>query len=116
MDFSLWSDDAILDELGERLAQRRLDKGLTQAELASQAGVGRATVERLEAGNSTQLTSLLRISRVLGVLNGLIYAVPKPGISPIDLVKLKSSERKRATGKRKTKEKPSKPWTWADEH
>ena len=44
------TDEVILGELGGRLAKIRLDRNLTQAQLATQAGVSKRTVERLEAG------------------------------------------------------------------
>ena len=49
--------EAALAELGLRLAQRRIQLGQTQDELATEAGVSKRTVERLEAGESTQLSS-----------------------------------------------------------
>jgi hypothetical protein len=42
------TDEAVLGELGRRLAQVRLGKNLTQAQLAAKAGVSKRTVERLE--------------------------------------------------------------------
>lgn len=44
-------DEAILKELGGRLAGVRLGRNLTQAALAEQAGVSKRTVERMEAGD-----------------------------------------------------------------
>lgn len=44
------TDEAVLRELGRRLAQVRLGKNLTQAQLAAKAGVSKRTVERLEVG------------------------------------------------------------------
>ena len=41
------TDEAVLSELGGRLAQVRLERNLTQAQLAEQAGVSKRTVERL---------------------------------------------------------------------
>ena len=41
--------EAVLEELGRRLARRRLDLGMTQADAAEQAGLGKRTVERTEA-------------------------------------------------------------------
>ncbi len=43
------NDDAVLAELGRALAERRIGIGLTQAALAEQAGIGKRTVERIEA-------------------------------------------------------------------
>jgi transcriptional regulator with XRE-family HTH domain len=44
------TDEVILGELGGRLAKIRLEHNLTQAQLATQAGVAKRTVERWEAG------------------------------------------------------------------
>lgn len=113
------SDEAVLGELGRRLAAKRLDRCLTQAELASQAGVSKRTLERLEAGDSTQLTSLIRVLRALELVTGLNRLVPAPLPSPIDALKLKGksrSERKRARpGKRREREGKKTSWTWGDE-
>jgi len=109
------SDEAVLTALGGRLAQLRIDSGLTQAELARQAGVGRSTVERLEAGKSTQLSSFIRILRVLGLVDGFLELAPEPGLSPMDLLRLKRGRRQRA---RRSGSKPAsgdEAWHWADE-
>src|SRR3989304_2190643 len=44
------TDEAILREVGSRLAGARLARNLTQAALAEEAGVSKRTVERLAAG------------------------------------------------------------------
>ena len=54
---TLLADEAILTEMGARIARRRLDLQLTQAELAEQAGVAKRTLERIEAGASAQMSS-----------------------------------------------------------
>lgn len=109
----LLTDEAILAELGGRLAQRRLELQHTQEMLAEQAGVSKRTVERIEAGATTQMSTLIRLLRVLELLDRLETLVPEAGPRPMDLVKLKGNARKRARGKRKsTKEEP---WHWGDE-
>ncbi|MGD8380034.1 MAG: helix-turn-helix transcriptional regulator [Gammaproteobacteria bacterium] len=80
------SDDAVLAELGERLAHRRIQVGLTQVALARQAGVSRSTVERLERGGSVQLTSLIRILRQLRLLHVLDGLVPQSVPGPMELL------------------------------
>lgn len=109
----LLTDDTILAELGTRLAKRRLELQLTQAALAEEAGVSKRTVERIEAGATTQVLTLIRILRVLELLEHLDVLVPEPGPSPIDLLKLKGKERQRASGRRGEEEKGE--WTWGDE-
>ena len=49
------TDGGILEELGKRLRRERLDRNLTQAALAREAGISKPSVERLEAGRSVQL-------------------------------------------------------------
>ncbi len=111
----LLTDQAILDEIGQRLAQRRIDSDLTQAELARQAGVGRSTVERLEAGRSTQLYSFMRVLRILDLLEQFFELFPKPGLSPMDLVKIQRKVRQRASSKRRLAQKPASNWAWNDD-
>jgi transcriptional regulator with XRE-family HTH domain len=109
----LLTDEAILVELGRRFAQRRLELQLTQEMLAEQAGVSKRTVERVEAGSTTQMSTIIRILRVLALLDRLETLVPEAGLRPMDLLRLKGKARKRASGKRKPLDE--KPWTWGDE-
>ncbi len=110
----LLSDDAILAELGMRIAHHRLNLQLTQAELAEQAGVAKRTVERIEAGASAQMSSMIRVFRVLELLPGLERMLPEVGPGPMDLLKRKGKARRRAPGRRRPA-KHDGPWTWGDE-
>ena len=108
------TDSAILAELGRRLARARLDRNLSQQRLAHEAGVSKDTVERMEAGGATRLPSLIRVLRVLGILDQLDALVPEPLPSPLQQVKLQGKQRQRARtasagGTRKTA------WVWGDE-
>lgn len=87
---------------------------MTQAKLAKEAGVGKRTVERIEAGGSAQLSSLVRVLRALGGLDRLIQLIPDEGPSPLQLLKAKKKERKRASSRRGTKQVPAREWTWGD--
>ncbi|OQX09984.1 MAG: transcriptional regulator [Desulfobulbaceae bacterium A2] len=107
------TDMAILAELGGRLAQRRLELQLTQEMLAEQAGVSKRTIERIEAGATAQISTLIRLLRVLDLLDRLEILVPEAGPRPMDLLKLKGKARQRATGKRKSTD--TGPWHWGDE-
>lgn len=51
----------MLDELGERLARARNQQGYSQRELAKLAGVGVATLRRIETGSGGQLESWLKL-------------------------------------------------------
>jgi transcriptional regulator with XRE-family HTH domain len=111
----LASDEAILAELGHRLAGARLARNLTQAELAEQAGVSKRTVERLEAGAvATQLSGFLRVCRVLGLVERFDGLIPEAIPSPIERLKRERHKRQRASRK-KTPPSKSKAWTWGNE-
>jgi transcriptional regulator with XRE-family HTH domain len=57
-----------LAEVGQALQQARLQKRLSQQELAQRAGVSRVTLSRMEtaAKADMSLAALLRLSRALG--------------------------------------------------
>lgn len=108
------TDEEILRELGERLTGARLERNLTQASLAEQAGVSKRTVERLESGEvATQLSGFVRVCRVLGLLERLDALIPEPMPSPIAQLKLQGRKRRRASGKKAAAGTPKK-WTWGN--
>jgi putative transcriptional regulator len=100
MDFQGMSDHALLVELGERLQRTRLNRNLTQPEIAGRAGISRRALQNLEAGKATTMGTFIRALRALGVLEQLDTLLPAPGPSPVQLAKLKGRERRRATGRR----------------
>jgi len=108
------SDDAILAEIGARLASLRLDRQLTQADLAEQAGLSKRTVERIETGASAQMSSVIRVLRQLDVLPNLDQMIAESLPRPMDLLKRKSKVRQRASS-RSGKKRPAESWTWDDE-
>ena len=109
------TDEAILSELGGRLAKARLERNLTQSQLAAQAGVSKNTVQRLESGSvATQLSGFIRVCRVLDVIDRFDLLVPEPIPSPVEQLKLQGRKRQRASTRRKAKPS-SKKWQWGDE-
>jgi transcriptional regulator with XRE-family HTH domain len=111
---NLLTDDAVLAEIGERVTRRRIELQLTQATLAEQAGVAKRTVERLEAGGSTQTVSMIRVFRVLELLPGLDHLLPDAAPRPTDLLKRKGKARQRASSPRRSATQ-DKPWSWNDD-
>ena len=75
------------------------DAVVNAGNMAEKAGVGKRTVERMEAGGSVQLVSLLRVMRVLGLVERLDSVLPAPGASPMALLKARGKERRRASRK-----------------
>ena len=108
------TDDAILAEIGNRIARYRIDQQVTQADLAEQAGVSKRTVERVEAGASVQFSTIIRILRVLDLLQGLDRMIYEPPPRPLDLLKNKGKVRQRASSRQRSDKTPAK-WSWGDE-
>jgi transcriptional regulator with XRE-family HTH domain len=92
------SDKAILSELGNRLQRERLNRNMTQAELALKSGVSVRSLQYLETGRPCTLASLIKILRAMGNLSSLDAFFPEPGLSPVQLARLKGRERERASG------------------
>ncbi len=112
------TDAGVLAELGRRLERHRLERNLTQAEMAVEAGIGQATVQRAERGQSVQMTSMIKLLRTLGLLAGLDLAVPASIELPIaQLEREQRKIRRRARGRRggRSAEPTQEPWRWGGE-
>ena len=117
------TDGAIAQILGARIERYRIEARLTQAELAEQAGVGKRTLERIEAGRGAELGTLIRILRALNALDGFERLLPELPASPIERLDLRGKRRQRVAhprGRREATERAHpireggsrKPWTW----
>ena|SRR5581483_4772848 len=106
------SDDLTLSLIGERLAEIRLRKNMSQRQLAEQAGLSVPTIQRLETGvAATQLSGFIRVCRVLGLIERLDLLLPEQTPSPIAMLKLQGRRRKRASTS-KSAPTESQKWTW----
>lgn len=111
------SEDAVLTELGLRLARRRIEMQFTQAVLARQAGVSKRTIERIEAGATAQMSTMIRILRSLHLLDRLDQLVPTAGPRPMDLLAQQKTTRQRVRQRvRSVRGSASQTvWNWGDE-
>jgi transcriptional regulator with XRE-family HTH domain len=109
------SDSAVLAEVGRRLARTRLERNLSQEQLAAESGVSKATIERLEAGAPIKSTSLIRVLRSLGRLDALDRLIPEPLPSPVERLRLQGRRRQRARSPQKGGGGEAEPWRWGDE-
>lgn len=89
---------AMLTELGERLARVRKMQGLTQDALAAAAGVGIATLRRLEAGQDGKLGSWLRLLTALGRVDAIEALLPEDLRSPMAEAKVRRPRRPSGSG------------------
>jgi transcriptional regulator with XRE-family HTH domain len=107
------SDNALQEQLGSRLRALRLSRNESQEALALRAGVGKATLQRLEEGRSGTIVTLLRVLRSLD-LDGLDGLVPEVARSPLATARGERQERVRARGPSVPKP-PAGEWRWGDE-
>ena len=90
------TEHELMHEIGQRLSGYRLQKNLTQEELATATGLNQKTISHAEAGKDPRLSTIIRILRALGRIEALDAFLPKPGISPLMLAKMAGRERRRA--------------------
>ena len=90
----------LLVALGERISRLRIREALTQAELASRAGVSPRALGDLERGNGSSLITYISVLKALGALSSLDALAPVPTISPMALLRTQQKEPKRAPRKR----------------
>ena len=105
-DFKFTSAVEIAQQLGERLKQARLNKDMTQTEVAAYAGVSRKTVLNAEKGK-VQLENLVAILQALELTDQLERFLSAPALSPIQLAKLQGRQRQRASGQRVVTQVPA---------
>lgn len=94
---------AILEKLGRRLQRERLNRNMTQQELADSSGLSVSTIKKIEAGSNFSMETLLHILRTFNMVERLDALLPEPALSPIQLAKMRGKERERASGQRARK-------------
>ena len=93
------SDKAIVEELTKRVKQKRLNLNMTQKELSDKTGLHVQTIKKFESGSSATIQTLIQLLRAFNELEFLEKFMPDPGVSQIELLKLKGKERERASSK-----------------
>ena len=95
MNWKRASDKAILMELGNRIRQKRIQKRFKQSDLASRAGINVYTLQKMEHGQSFNVSTLIQVLRALNELEQLDQFLPPVEISPIDLLNTKDKTTQR---------------------
>jgi len=98
----------ILKEFAKRLARIRKVQGYSQTELAKEAGIGVATLRRIEAGKDSQFETWLKILKALDMASAIDALLPEAFNSPM-------AEALAGTSRKRTKSSPSSGIVWGDE-
>lgn len=96
MDWSLFSDKAILIKIGQFVQSTRVNQGQSQELVSKAAGISRSTLSLLERGEKVRIDSLIQVLRVLNVLNVLDKFEVNDQIGPVEYAKLKRKQRQKA--------------------
>lgn len=96
VDWKELSDIALIATIGQFVKHHRLGQNRSQNEVARAAGISRSTLSLLERGEKINLSSLIRVLRVLDLLYVMDAFTVKDEISPIAYAKLQKKKRQRA--------------------
>jgi len=91
------SDAATAKAIGQQIETMRLEKNLSQQAVADEAGISRMTYFKLTNGACT-LVNLVAVLRALDEVELLAQFFMERLPSPVELLKRKGKQRKRATG------------------
>lgn len=89
LDFTFSTHHEVCEELGRRLRTRRMAMNLTQAEVASLAGVSKGTVSNIEKHGQGTLDSLVRVLQAMRLTKEL---QPLFESTPTSIAQLKQAE------------------------
>ncbi len=108
------TDGAILKRMGEKVKSCRLKQNITQQSLTKASEVPLSTLKRIESGEIGAFESLLRVMRVLGLLDSLQPLIEEEQLSPQEYYELVNSsqkkKRKRAMGQLNYTHKEESEW------
>ncbi len=97
MDWYAMTNQAIEAEIGQRIKMMRLKKNMTQDKLARKSGLSRVAISRIERGQGSTLSSLVKILRALNLLQNIEELTPPRQLSPLEILRHSESLRKRAS-------------------
>lgn len=112
MDLYALTDKAIIQGMGKEIRRRRLERNMSQRDLAKTSGLSLTSVVNAENGCSLSLSSFIPILRAINGLELLESFFAEPEISPIAYAKLAAEQplRKRASKSKITTSKNQSEW------
>ncbi len=95
MNFTAMTDLAVAAEIGRRLEQLRLERNLTQQQVADAVGISRVSYGKLARGEG-KFVNMVGVLRALDCLHLLENFIPEVGFSPMALLEMQGKQRQRA--------------------
>ena len=90
------TDSELIAEIGNRIRRYRLQQNQLQSDVAKKAGVSVKTVRNMEGGDDVRLSTMVAVLRALGRTDAIDAFLPRPRVSPIELLETGGKERRRA--------------------
>ena len=111
----LTPNKAILEELGERLARIRKQQRHSQEALAREAGIGVATLRRIEDGKDGQLGSWIKILKALQMNAAIDGLLPESFGSPMDQALRERKSKRTRVRRSNNPPTPGSDFAWGEE-
>lgn len=105
------SEKNILKEFGDRIKQYRISINMTQAELADRCGISLSTLTRIENGDDSKWSAIIKILIEFDLADNIDVLIPKPTLDYKSIFEEKP-KRKRASRK---KTQANSNWTWGED-
>ncbi len=86
------SDIAILNKIGARIKEIRIEQDITQKELSQMAGVSMFSISSIENGSNTSILTLVQILRALNRFDMLEPFLKEKEVSPVAIARAMESQ------------------------
>jgi putative transcriptional regulator len=104
-----WTDIKVMEEIGWRFQRERLRQNIPLETLSNRTLISINTLKRLEKGRA-KLETMIIVLRDLDMLEELNNFIAPAQISPIEIVRMRGCQRKRASRPRTKKAGPFDTW------
>lgn len=105
------SEILIKKEIGDRIHDRRIAMDMTQLEFSQKCGLSLSTVIRIENGDDTKFSNIIKIMRCFDAISNLDLLIPEQEEDYKALFENKAPKKR----VRKSKDEPKRKWIWGDE-
>jgi transcriptional regulator with XRE-family HTH domain len=100
MEESIKSPQELQREIGAALRTLRVNRGMTQSEVAAKAGVALRSLAALERRGSSSLQTFVRALNALQATDMIAKLAPQPQVSPLAMLRHGGTEARRVRHRR----------------
>ncbi|MFI3261345.1 MAG: helix-turn-helix domain-containing protein [Rikenellaceae bacterium] len=101
MNIHIKTDHSIVEQIGKKIKELRLEQNITQAELRKRSGVSVRRIIDVEKGYNCTLLVLVQLLRALDAFYLIELFFAEKEISPIEYAKLMDSKKERQRARRR---------------